>query len=71
MPRDYLIAYRKESGISATEMAEKLGLSESYYSLIENGKRQKNMDITLAALISNVTGIPIQRIVEIEKEGAS
>ena len=71
MPRDYLIAYRKESGISAAEMAEKLGLSESYYSLIENGKRQKNMDITLAALISNVTGIPIQRIVEIEKEGAS
>ena len=47
-------------------MAERLGLSESYYSQIENGKRQKNMDIALVAVISKVTGIPLQEIVEHE-----
>ena len=66
MPRQYLIDYRKENGIKAADMAERLGLSESYYSQIENGKRQKNMDIALVAVISKVTGIPLQEIVEHE-----
>ena len=66
MPRDYLIKYRVRNGIKAADMAKQLGLSESYYSQIENGKRQKNMDIALVSVISKVTGIPLQEIVEHE-----
>ena len=68
MPRDYLIDYRARNGIKAVDMAERLGLSESYYSQIENGNRQKKMDIALVVLISNVTGIPMQEIIERETE---
>lgn len=68
MPRDYLIAYRNSNGIKAADMAKRLGLSESYYSQIENGKRQKKMDIALVSVISAVTGIPIAEIIERESE---
>lgn len=68
MPRDYLIDYRARNGIKAVDMAKRLGLSESYYSQIENGKRQKKMDIALVSVISAATGIPIAEIIEYENE---
>ena len=68
MPREYLIDYRNKHGLKSVEMAKMLDLSESYYNQIENGNRQKKMDIALVVLISNVTGIPMQEIIERETE---
>ena len=51
------------------EVAEKLMVSEAYYSYIESGDRQKRMDLTLAVKLSGIFGIPIERIVELEERG--
>lgn len=64
--RDWLRTKRTEKGFTMKEMAKKLDISEGYYSYIENGERQKNMDITLVAKLSNIFSIPIQQIVEFE-----
>lgn len=64
--RDWLVNTRNEKGMTQLEVAKKLNISEGYYSYIEKGQRQKNMDITLAAKLSDIFSIPLQRIVEFE-----
>ena len=65
--REYLRKCRENSGLTQYETAKKLGISESYYSLIENGERQQKMTIELAAKLSNVFGVTIEYIMEQEK----
>ena len=65
--RDWLKEKRRERGYTMAQMAEKLGITESYYSLIEAGDRQKKMDMILAGKLSDVLGITMQQIVEMEK----
>lgn len=67
--RDWLQSARKEKGLTQKEVAEKLMVSEAYYSYIESGDRQKRMDLTLAVKLSGIFGIPIERIVELEERG--
>ena len=57
---------RKDCGLTMKSTATKLGISESYYSMIERGERQQNLDITLAAKISHIFGISLEYIVEQE-----
>ena len=45
------------------QMGDALNISESYYSMIENAERQKKMDITLVAKLSDVLKIQIVQIV--------
>ena len=66
--RDWLKVARKERGLTMAEMGAKLNISESYYSQIESGGRQKNMDISLVRSLSEALGIPIKVIVEKEAE---
>lgn len=53
-----LIKYREEKGLLKKEMARKLKVSESYYNLIENGKR----DVSKRFMISLVaeSGMPTE-----------
>ncbi len=48
------------------EASEKLGISESYYCLIESGARQKKMDILLLVRIADLFDQPILRLIEAE-----
>lgn len=64
--RDYLKAMRKDRGLSLQDMADKIGISRQYYQLIENGERQKKMDITLVKRIASVFGVPLETIIEQE-----
>ena len=41
----YLIAFRKNKGLTRTEMAKKLGISHSYYEKIELGDREPSRNI--------------------------
>ena len=66
--REYLVALRKEKNLTQKELARKLDVSESYYNQIENGERQKNMDISLVNRLSLVLGIPITTIIKHENE---
>ena len=49
-------------------MAEQLGISLSYYNLIENGERQKKMDLSIANQLSVILGMTLMQIIEKESE---
>lgn len=66
--REWLRKSRKDKQITMSDMARKLGISESYYCLIENGERQKRMDISLLTNLSDILGIPISEIVKLEEK---
>ena len=66
--RSWLKAIRKEKGMTLSEVALTIGISESYYCLIENNDRQKCMDISLISKISSVLDIPISEIIRLEQK---
>lgn len=65
--RDWLKEKRTERGMTMAEMAKRLDLSESYYSKIESGDRQRKMDIRLVSKLCKILDISIEEI--ISKEG--
>lgn len=67
--REWLKKAREDSGLTMKVVADKLGVSESYYCAIENGTRQKKMDIVLATGLSAVLGVPLAAVVEMEQAG--
>ena len=64
--RGWLKDSRTEKGLTMKELSAELGISESYYCAIENGSRQKKMDITLIAGLSIALGIPVAEIMQHE-----
>lgn len=67
--REWLKEKRLERGLTMAQLAEKIGITESYYSYIEAGERQKKMDITLAIKLSTTLDMPFLDI--LEREGVS
>lgn len=65
--REWLKDMRIRNGLTMKEMGEKLHISESYYCAIENGDRQKKMDVTLATGLSVIFGIPIAHVIELDQ----
>lgn len=65
--RLWLREARENAGLTMKQLAEKLLVSESYYCAIENGVRQKNMDISLAQKISKALNIPMKSIIVYEE----
>ncbi|MBQ3265900.1 MAG: helix-turn-helix transcriptional regulator [Ruminococcus sp.] len=45
--RTYLLNLRERASLTQKEVSLKLGISESYYNLIERGERKKALDIDL------------------------
>lgn len=62
MMREYLKRLRENRSLTLAEVAKKLDISESYYSLIESGKRQEKMDLILAAKLSVIFDVPLSVI---------
>ena len=62
--RSYLIALRNEKKMTQACLAEKLDISESYYSQIENAERQRNMDISLISRLASALDVSIMYIIE-------
>ena len=60
--RTWLKDLRNSKGMTQREMAQKLGITEAYYALIENGQRQKKMDVTILAGIAKATGTSVGRV---------
>ena len=56
--REYLKQRRKELGMSQKEVADAIGISQNYYSIIEKGERQKDMKATTLVKLSEVLKIP-------------
>ena len=65
--RTWLKRIRRKKRLTQRELAKALDITESYYGLIEAGKRQKRMDATLAAKLSVIFEIPVEKIIEWER----
>lgn len=65
--REWLKALRGER--STADIAKLLGISQQYYSYIENGERQKRMNIQLCDRISKIFDISVEQIIEYENKG--
>ena len=57
---------REDSGYTQKEVATGIGISEEYYQMIEAGKRQKRMDVTLATKLAVFFGCDIACIIKDE-----
>lgn len=66
--RKWLKNLRTEKKLTQKELGAKLGISESYYCAIENGERQKNMDMILASGLSAALGVSVAKIVQMEND---
>lgn len=64
--RDWLKEKRTEKGLTMAQISKQLDITEAYYCMIENGERQKKMDVVLANKLSLILGIPVNKIVELE-----
>lgn len=64
--REWLKKKRIEKGLTMAQMASELMITESYYSLIEAGERQKKMDVVVVVRLSKALGIPITDIIIME-----
>lgn len=62
--REWLQQARIKSGMSQQETANKLNLTRQYYAMIENGQRQKSLDILLAKKIGVLFNISLDQIAE-------
>jgi len=66
--RDWLKEERTKQRLTQKQVADAIGVTESFYSLIEADKRQKKMDIDLAVRLANVLGMEVNEIVRREAE---
>lgn len=66
--RTWLKNSRKGKGITMSKMADLLGISESYYCLIENGERQKRIDISLLVKLSDILQISVIEMIKMEEQ---
>ena len=69
--REYLVELRKRNDYSQQDVADCIGISRQYYNAIENGNRQKKMDVTLIAKIADLFKMSMQKICEAESEWQS
>ncbi len=61
--RGYLREKREQRGLTQQDMASRLDISLSYYNQIENGDRQKNLELLLADKIAHFLGVSIDFII--------
>lgn len=66
--REWLKALRNEKRMTMKEVGAKLGISESYYCAIENGERQKKMDMMVVSGLASAFEVPVADIVRMECE---
>lgn len=66
--RSYLKSCRENMNITMKQMGEKINISESYYFLIENGERQKDMSLSLMEKLAGAFNLPLDEIIKAEKE---
>lgn len=66
--RSYLKVMRDTFNFTQEQVAEKLGIRSNYYNMIENGRRQKNMDINIALKLAKIFNVPVDYILTEEQK---
>ncbi len=66
--RGYLKNVRTNKNLSQQEIATKLDISLSYYNQIENGERQKDLDLSMATKLAKIFDVSIDWIIAEEEK---
>ena len=66
--RNYLINMRQQRNLPAQDVANNMKISPSAYSLIESGKRQQDMTISVMNKLASVFKIPPEEIFRLEQD---
>lgn len=66
MLREYLKRLREGQKMTQEQLGSQLGINANYYCMIENGDRQKNMDLLMASKISKALKVSIEFIISEE-----
>lgn len=66
--KKWLKKLRENKKLSQLEVAKKLDISESYYCLIENGERQKDLDLSLVLKLSKLFDVSVDYIIAEEEK---
>ena len=65
--RDYLKNLRISKDFTQKEVAEGLDISESYYNLIENGERKKELSISFIIKLAGLFNVSITDLINQEQ----
>ena len=66
--RKWLKNLRIEHKISQQFVADKLKISQNYYANIENGERQKDLDLSMATKLAKIFDVSIDWIIAEEEK---
>lgn len=66
--RAWLKKQRLDNGLTQLEVSKQLNISEGYYSMIENGERQEDLNLSLAKRLSEIFNISVEKIIEEEEK---
>lgn len=61
--RDWLKQMRLENKLTQKQLSDIAGLTQQYCSLIENGDRQQNMQISVMEKLASAFDVPLEKIV--------
>ena len=68
MKREYLIELREAKNMTQQNVIDRIGISQVYYSLIENGARQSDMSLSTMQKLAAAFGVSVSDIVSAETE---
>ena len=67
--REWLKKLRVGKGLTQEDAAKLLFISQQYYSKIERGQGQSDLTLLMASKISNLFGVSLEHIVDLELKG--
>ena len=65
--RLWLKQLRSKTKLSQREIATELGISQNYYSNIENGERQRQLSLSLVIKLAEIFDVSVEWIAEQER----
>ena len=66
--REYLKKLRQDMRMSQQAVADKMGVYQSYYNMIETGERQADMNLSIMRKLAAVFGVSMEYILEEENK---
>ena len=66
--REWLKKLRIEKKLTQQSIADKTGMSLSNFNLIENGERQKDLDLSLIIKLAKIFGVSVDYIIAEEEK---
>lgn len=66
--REFLRDLRKERKLSQDEISKRMGLTQSFYSMIETGERVERMNLDMAVKLANTLEIEPGEFIKYELE---